>query len=43
MVQHNGIPPRHQSPRFLEQVRVAVHAKHYRGALDDSYTPRCRC
>jgi hypothetical protein len=37
MVQHNGIPPRHQSPRLLEQVRVAVHAKHYSFRTEDTY------
>ena len=37
MVQYNGIPPRNQSPRLLEQVRVAIRAKHYSLRTEDTY------
>ena len=37
MVQYNGTPPRHQPPRLLEQVRVAIRAKHYSLRTEDTY------
>ena len=37
MVQYNGIPPRNQSPRLLEQVREAIRVKHSSLRTDDTY------
>ena len=37
MVRYNGTPPRNQSPRLLEQVRVAIRAKHYSLRTEDTY------
>ena len=37
MVQYNGMPPRHQAPRLVEQVRVTIHAKHYSLRTEDTY------
>ena len=37
MVQYNGMPPRNQPPRLLEQVRVAIRAKHYSLRTEDTY------
>jgi len=37
MVQYNRTPPRHQPPRLLEQVRVAIRTKHYSLRTEDTY------
>src|SRR5439155_10298700 len=37
MVRYNGTPPGNQSPRLLEQVRVAIRAKHYSLRTEDTY------
>ena len=37
MVQYNGTPPRHQPSRLLEQVRMAIRAKHYSLRTEDTY------
>ena len=37
MVQYNETPPRQQSPRLLEQVRMAIRAKHYSLRTEDTY------
>ena len=37
MVQYNGTPLRNQPPRLLEQVRVAIRAKHYSLRTEDTY------
>src|SRR6058998_1380231 len=37
MVQYNGTPPRHQPPRLLEQVRVAIRTKHYSLRTEEAY------
>jgi len=37
MVQYNSTPPRNQPLRLLEQVRVAIRAKHYSLRTEDTY------
>jgi integrase len=37
MVQYNETPPGNQSPRLLEQVRIAICAKHYSLRTEDTY------
>jgi hypothetical protein len=36
MVQYNGTALKNQSPRLLEQVRVAIRAKHYSLRTEDT-------
>lgn len=37
MVQYNGTALRNQSPRLVEQVRMAIRAKHYSLRTEDTY------